>query len=131
MLRYPCIILGFRCNTLVLSKLYSYRKASRASRKADRTASGHRRADRKGLPASWKAGRKASRCLGRRVGRPPGVSDTGRKASGRRKAGRKAPERLGRRVGRPPGVSEGGICHSEGGQRVPLQAASLACPTCS
>ncbi len=96
MLRYPRIILGFPSITLALSKQYSYRKALRASRKADRKASAHRRAGRKGRPASWKAGRKASGRLGRRVGRPSGRAS--------RKAGWKASGRLGRRIGRPPGV---------------------------
>ncbi len=105
MLRYPRIILGFPSITLALSKQYSYRKALRASREADRKASAHRRAGRKGRPASWKAGRKASGCLGRRVGRPPGVSEGGSEGPrASRKAGWKASGRLGRRIGSPPGV---------------------------
>ena len=112
MLRYPRIILGFPSITLALSKQYSNRKALRASRKADRKASGRRRAGRKGLRASRKAGRKASGCLGRRVGRPPGVSEGGSEglraleggsegsegSRASRKAGRKATGCLGRRV---------------------------------
>ena len=83
MLRYPRIILGFPSITLALSKQYSYRKALRASRKADRKASAHRRVGRKGRPASWKAGRKASGCLG--------SGSEGLRAS--RKAGLKASRR--------------------------------------